>query len=182
MLDQLAYTMGGRAAEELVFHDPTTGASNDIEKATTLARAMVTQYGMTEKLGAIKLGTSDAAPFLGRDYGHQRDYSEDIASSVDEEIKNLIEGAHQEAYEILIENRSILDSLVEELLEKETLHKEEIEVIFKNVEMRPKRPAWTGSSQRQPSRIPPVALKPRNNGATAEEKPKRKKKSAAKDE
>jgi cell division protease FtsH len=182
MLDQLAYTMGGRAAEELVFHDPTTGASNDIEKATTLARAMVTQYGMTEKLGAIKLGTSDAAPFLGRDYGHQRDYSEDIASTVDQEIRGLIEGAHQEAYEILIENRSILDALVEELLEKETLHKEEIAIIFKNVAMRPKRPAWTGSSQRQPSRIPPVALKPRSNGATAEEKPKRKKKSADKDE
>lgn len=182
MLDQLAYTMGGRAAEELVFHDPTTGASNDIEKATTLARAMVTQYGMTEKLGAIKLGTSDAAPFLGRDYGHQRDYSEDIASAVDQEIKGLIEGAHQEAYEILVENRSILDSLVEELLEKETLHKEEIEVIFKNVALRPKRPAWTGSSQRQPSRIPPVALKPRGNGTPSEEKPKRKKKSAAKDE
>ena len=182
MLDQLAYTMGGRAAEELVFHDPTTGASNDIEKATTLARAMVTQFGMTEKLGAIKLGTSDSAPFLGRDYGHQRDYSEHIASTVDEEIRTLIEGAHQEAYEILIENRSILDSLVEELLEKETLHKEEIEVIFKNVASRPKRPAWTGSSQRQPSKIPPVALKPRSNGVVAEEKPKRKKKAAGKDE
>ena len=183
MLDQLAYTMGGRAAEELVFHDPTTGASNDIEKATMLARAMVTQYGMTEKLGAIKLGTSDSAPFLGRDYGHQRDYSEAIASAVDQEIKELIEGAHQEAYEILIENRSILDALVEELLEKETLHKEEIEVIFKHVAMRPNRPAWTGSSQRQPSRVPPVALKPRNNGVVApEEKPKRKKKASAKDE
>jgi cell division protease FtsH len=181
MLDQLAYTMGGRAAEELVFHDPTTGASNDIEKATTLARAMVTQYGMTEKLGAIKLGTSDAAPFLGRDYGHQRDYSEDIASTVDQEIRTLIEGAHQEAYEILIENRSILDALVEELLEKETLQKEEIEIIFKHVASRPKRPAWTGSSQRQPSRIPPVALKPRNNGKVEshEDKPKRKKKKAS---
>jgi cell division protease FtsH len=175
--------MGGRAAEELVFHDPTTGASNDIEKATALARAMVTQYGMTERLGAIKLGTSDAAPFLGRDYGHQRDYSEDIASAVDQEIKSMIEGAHQEAYEILVENRSILDALVEELLEKETLHKEEIEVIFKHVASRPKRPAWTGSSQRQPSRIPPVALKPRNNqNHGVEEKPKRKKKAAAKDE
>jgi len=181
MLDQLAYTMGGRAAEELVFHDPTTGASNDIEKATTLARAMVTQYGMTEKLGAIKLGTSDSAPFLGRDYGHQRDYSEDIASAVDQEIRSLIEGAHQEAYEILVENRSILDALVEELLEKETLHKEEIEIIFKHVAMRPKRPAWTGSSSRVPSKVPPVAIKPRNNGVT-EEKPKRKKKASAKDE
>ena len=184
MLDQLAYTMGGRAAEELVFHDPTTGASNDIEKATALARAMVTQYGMTEKLGAIKFGTSDSAPFLGCDYGHQRDYSEEIAAAIDQEIKSMIEGAHQEAYEILIENRSILDALVDELLEKETLHKEEIEVIFKNVASRPKRPAWTGSSDRQPSRIPPVALKPRNNhlNGEVEEKPKRKKKAAAKDE
>jgi cell division protease FtsH len=176
MLDQLAYTMGGRAAEELVFHDPTTGASNDIEKATALARAMVTQYGMTEKLGAIKLGTSDSAPFLGRDYGHQRDYSEDIASAVDQEIKSLIESAHQEAYEILVENRSILDSLVEELMEKETLHKEEIEVIFKRVAARPKRPAWTGSIDRIPSKIPPVEIKKR--AEVVEEKPKRKKKSA----
>lgn len=180
MLDQLAYTMGGRAAEELVFHDPTTGASNDIEKATTLARAMVTQYGMTEKLGAIKLGTSDSAPFLGRDYGHQRDYSEDIASAVDQEIKNLIESAHQEAYEILIENRSILDSLVEELMEKETLHKEEIEVIFKHVAARPKRPAWTGSVDRVPSKIPPVEIKKRPE--VVAEKPKRKKKPASTNE
>ena len=181
MLDQLAYTMGGRAAEEMVFHDPTTGASNDIEKATALARAMVTQFGMTEKLGAIKLGTSDSAPFLGRDYGHQRDYSEAIASAVDQEIRNLIETAHQEAYEILTENRSILDRLVEELLDKETLHKEEIEEIFKHVAARPKRPAWTGSDLRVPSRIPPVELKKRNNGEV-EEKPKHRKKSAKGDE
>ena len=180
MLDQLAYTMGGRAAEELVFHDPTTGASNDIEKATTLARAMVTQFGMTETLGAIKLGTSDSAPFLGRDYGHQRDYSETIASQVDLEIRSLIENAHQEAYEILVENRSILDALVEELMEKETLHKEEIEKIFKNVASRPRRPAWTGSSSRTPSKIPPVQIKKKNNNG--EEKPKRKKKSASSNE
>ncbi|MFM8446475.1 MAG: ATP-dependent zinc metalloprotease FtsH, partial [Actinomycetota bacterium] len=177
MLDQLAYTMGGRAAEELVFHDPTTGASNDIEKATTLARAMVTQYGMTEKLGAIKLGTSDSAPFLGRDYGHQRDYSEDIASAVDQEIRNLIETAHQEAYEILVENRSILDSLVEELMDKETLHKEEIEVIFKHVAARPKRPAWTGSELRIPSRVPPVEIK--KKAEVSEAKPKQRKKAAS---
>jgi cell division protease FtsH len=75
MLDRLAYMLGGRAAEELVFHDPTTGAANDIEKATSLARAMVTQYGMTERLGAIKLGDSGSEPFLGRDIGHQRNYS-----------------------------------------------------------------------------------------------------------
>ena len=72
MLDELAYMMGGRAAEEMVFHDPTTGAGNDIEKATAVARAMVTQYGMTERLGAIKLGESNGEPFLGRDFGHTK--------------------------------------------------------------------------------------------------------------
>jgi cell division protease FtsH len=160
MLDQLAYSLGGRAAEELIFHDPTTGASNDIEKATNLARAMVTQYGMTERIGAIKLGISEGEPFLGRNYGHQRDYSEEIAGVIDNEIRSLIENAHQEAYEILVENREILDDLVEVLLEKETLLKDEIEKIFKNVKMVARRPAWTGSNSRMPSSLPPVALAP----------------------
>jgi cell division protease FtsH len=160
MLDQLAYSLGGRAAEELIFHDPTTGASNDIEKATNLARAMVTQYGMTERIGAIKLGVSEGEPFLGRSYGHQRDYSEEIAGIVDGEIRNLIENAHQEAYEILVANRDILDDLVEVLLEKETLLKDEIEMIFKKVRLVSRRPAWTGSESRKPSTQPPVALSP----------------------
>jgi cell division protease FtsH len=129
LLDQLAYMMGGRAAEELIFHDPTTGAANDIEKATNVARAMVTQYGMTERLGAIKLGTGDAEPFLGRDFGHQRDYSEEIAAIVDEEVSTLIGNAHQEAYEVLRENREVLDDLVRALFEKETLDREEATVM-----------------------------------------------------
>ena len=112
MLDQLAYMLGGRAAEEIVFHDPTTGASNDIEKATSVARAMVTQYGMTERIGAIKLGQEHAEPFLGRDMGHQRDYSEEVAGVIDEEVKKLIEAAHDEAWEILVDNRDVLDELV----------------------------------------------------------------------
>jgi cell division protease FtsH len=160
MLDQLAYSLGGRAAEELIFHDPTTGASNDIEKATNLARAMVTQYGMTEKIGAIKLGTSDSEPFLGRDYGHQRDYSENVAGIVDSEIHNLIENAHQEAFDILVANRDILDTLVVELLERETLLKDDIEKIFKRVKKVKPRPAWTGSPGRTPSDKPPVNLSP----------------------
>ena len=160
MLDQLAYSLGGRAAEELIFHDPTTGASNDIEKATNLARAMVTQYGMTERIGAIKLGVSEGEPFLGRSYGHQRDYSEEVAGIVDKEIRALIENAHQEAYEILVANREILDDLVEVLLEKETLLKDEIELIFKKVRLVSRRPAWTGSNLRKPSSQPPVALSP----------------------
>ena len=174
MLDQLAYTMGGRAAEELIFHDPTTGASNDIEKATNLARAMVTQYGMTETLGAIKLGIADSQPFLGRDYGHQRDYSENVAAIVDAEIRQMIENAHQEAFDILVANRDVLDDLVNELLEKETLNKEEIEKVFKKVKKVRKRAAWTGSKQRVPSDIPPVALKPAKLKAKAEDKPSEK--------
>ncbi|MEU1419698.1 ATP-dependent zinc metalloprotease FtsH [Kitasatospora sp. NPDC005751] len=156
MLDQLAYMLGGRAAEELVFHDPTTGASNDIEKATATARAMVTQYGMTERLGAIKFGSDNSEPFLGREMGHQRDYSEEVAGLVDEEVKKLIENAHNEAWEILVENRDVLDNLVLELLEKETLNKEQIAEIFAPIVKRPARPAWTGSSRRTPSTRPPV--------------------------
>ena len=170
MLDQLAYTMGGRAAEELIFHDPTTGASNDIEKATNLARAMVTQYGMTQRLGAIKLGISDSQPFLGRDYGHQRDYSENVAAIVDSEIREMIENAHQEAFDVLVANRETLDRLVEELLENETLNKEEIAAIFKKVKKVKPRAAWTGSQNRTPSNQPPVALKPAKIKVSEEEK------------
>ena len=178
LLDQLAYSLGGRAAEELIFHDPSTGASNDIEKATALARAMVTQYGMTEAIGAIKLGSDSSEPFMGRDFGHQRDYSENVASVVDSEIRKLIENAHQEAYEILVANRTILDEMVVQLLERETLNKEEIEVIFKKVKSVSKRPAWTGSSQRIPSSQPPVAIPKRIvEEKPVEKKPRRVKKS-----
>ena len=158
LLDQLAYSLGGRAAEELIFHDPSTGASNDIEKATALARAMVTQYGMTEAIGAIKLGNDASEPFMGRDYGHQRDYSENVAAKVDGEIRNLIENAHQEAFDILVENRVTLDAMVLHLLEKETLNKEEIAAIFAKVNSWPRRPSWTGSATRIPSQQPPVAV------------------------
>lgn len=162
MLDKLAYMMGGRAAEEMVFHNPTTGAANDIEKATNLARAMVTQYGMTERIGAIRLGEDSSEPFLGRDIGHSRNYSEEIAGIVDEEINRFITNAHQEAFDILVENREILDRLVTELFEKETLDKAEVAEIFSGIRMRERRPAWTGSDTRVPSDIPPVPAPSRN--------------------
>jgi cell division protease FtsH len=182
LLDQLAYSLGGRAAEELIFHDPSTGASNDIEKATALARAMVTQYGMTEAIGAIKLGSDSSEPFMGRDYGHQRDYSENIAAKVDGEIRKLIENAHQEAFDILVENRATLDAMVLQLLEKETLNKEEIAVIFAKVNSWPRRPSWTGSSTRIPSQQPPVAVPERLIvNPAAEKKPSRVKKSTKKE-
>ena len=182
LLDQLAYSLGGRAAEELIFHDPSTGASNDIEKATALARAMVTQYGMTEAIGAIKLGSDASEPFMGRDYGHQRDYSESVAAKVDAEMRKLIENAHQEAFDILEENRATLDAMVLELLEKETLNKEEIAAIFAKVNSWPRRPAWTGSSTRIPSQQPPVAVPERLIvKPAADKKPSRVKKSTNKE-
>jgi len=182
LLDQLAYSLGGRAAEELIFHDPSTGASNDIEKATALARAMVTQYGMTEAIGAIKLGSDASEPFMGRDYGHQRDYSENVAAKVDAEIRKLIENAHQEAFDILVENRATLDAMVLQLLEKETLNKEEIAAIFAKVNSWPRRPSWTGSSTRIPSQQPPVAVPERLIvKPAADKKPSRVKKSTNKE-
>jgi cell division protease FtsH len=182
LLDQLAYSLGGRAAEELIFHDPSTGASNDIEKATSLARAMVTQYGMTEAIGAIKLGSDASEPFMGRDYGHQRDYSESVAAKVDAEMRKLIENAHQEAFDILVENRATLDAMVLELLEKETLNKEEIAAIFAKVNSWPRRPSWTGSSTRIPSQQPPVAVPERLIvKPAADKKPSRVKKSTNKE-
>jgi cell division protease FtsH len=157
LLDQLAYMMGGRAAEELVFHDPTTGAGNDIEKATKVARAMVTEYGMTEALGAVKLGSGDQEPFVGMSYGgSSREYSEEVAAKVDAEVSRLIANAHQEAFDVLETNRAVLDELVRQLFEKETLDKEQVAKIFEPLKRWPKRPAWTGSEARKPSDIPPV--------------------------
>ncbi|MBU6347619.1 MAG: ATP-dependent zinc metalloprotease FtsH [Actinomycetales bacterium] len=163
MLDQLAYMLGGRAAEEMIFHDPTTGASNDIEKATAVARRMVMQFGMTERLGAVKYGSESSEVFMGRDMGHARDYSEEVAAAIDEEVRAFIDVAHHEAFEILQENREVLDALVVELLEKETLNRDEVERIFAPLKRRPERPAWTGSSRRIPSEIPPVSAVARQN-------------------
>ncbi|WOP17244.1 ATP-dependent zinc metalloprotease FtsH [Raineyella sp. LH-20] len=156
LLDQLAYMLGGRAAEELVFHDPSTGASNDIDKATKTARAMVTEYGMSQRIGAVKLGTGDSEPFLGRDFGSQRDYSEHVAGIVDQEVADLVGAAHQEAFDCLEENRAVLDELVRQLFEKETLGREEVEKIFEPLKRHPERGAWTGSDTRRPSEIPPI--------------------------
>ncbi len=154
MMDTLAYALGGRAAEELVFHEPTTGAANDIEKATATARAMVTQYGMSERLGALKFGQDNGEVFLGRDMGHQRDYSESVASLIDDEVRQLIEQAHDEAWEILVEYRGVLDNLVLRLLDKETLNKEELAEVFAPVEKRPQR--VIPSTRKAPKDIPPV--------------------------
>jgi cell division protease FtsH len=139
MMDMLAYALGGRAAEELVFHEPTTGASNDIEKATATARAMVMTYGMSEKLGPLKFGRTEGDVFLGRDLGHERDFSEEVASQIDDEVRELIERAHNEAWEILVQYRDVLDDMVLKLLDKETLTKSDLSEIFSTVKKRPGR-------------------------------------------
>lgn len=158
LLDQLTYAMGGRVAEEIVFHDPSTGASNDIEKATSTARKMVTEFGMSASVGAVKLGQSQGEVFLGRDMGHQRDYSEEIAMRVDGEVRTLIEQAHDEAWEVLNANRDILDKLAAELLEHETLDHNQIAEIFKDVKKLPERPLWLSSDKRPVSDIPPISF------------------------
>ena len=172
ILDQLAYALGGRVAEEMIFHDPTTGASNDIEKATAMARKMVTEFGMSERVGAVKLGQSQGEVFLGRDMGHQRDYSERVASVVDEEVRRFIEAAHDEAWHVINDNRHILDALVLELLEKETLQAADIARIFEPLVKRPHRPQWLSGEHRSVSTLPPVltpaeraALNGGSNGA-----------------
>lgn len=156
MIDTLAYALGGRASEELVFHEPTTGAGDDIQKATQLARAMVTQYGMSAKLGAVKYGTNESEPFLGRNYGHERDYSDTVAAEIDSEVRTLVELAHDEAWEILVEYRDVLDTMVLELMETETLSREDMERICARVVKRKPISPYNGHGKRKPSTAPPV--------------------------
>jgi cell division protease FtsH len=156
LIDTLAYALGGRAAEELVFHEPTTGAGNDIEKASHIARSMVTEYGMSSKLGAVKYGVTDGEPFLGRTMGHTRDYSDAVAAEIDSEVRSLIELAHDEAWEILVEYRDVLDSIVLELIEKETISQGDMARICARVVKRPPMAPYNGFGKRQPSDQPPV--------------------------
>jgi cell division protease FtsH len=166
MMDQLAMLLGGRTAEEMVFHEPTTGAANDIEKATAISRAMVTEYGMSERLGARKFGTGDSEPFLGREMSHARDYSEEIASTIDDEVRRLIESAHDEAWDVLAQYRDVLDHLVLQLMEHETLTRVQVLEIFAPIQTRPARGSYTGYGKRMPSDRPPV-LTPKEMALTA---------------
>jgi cell division protease FtsH len=156
MIARLVFAMGGRAAEELVFREPTTGASSDIDQATKIARAMVTEYGMSAKLGAVRYGTEHGDPFLGRSMGTQADYSHEVAQIIDDEVRKLIEAAHTEAWEILTEYRDVLDTLAGELLEKETLHRVELQALFADVKKRPRLTMFDDFGGRVPSDKPPI--------------------------
>lgn len=158
LLDQLAYSMGGRVAEEIVFHDPTTGASNDIEKATNTAKKMVTQYGMTQSVGMVKIGDVSSEPFAGRGAGSEDHASDETYRQIDIEVRELIDAAHADAYHALNENRDILDNLAHELLEKETLDQAQLNEIFANVKKAPKREVWLADPSRPVSTIPPIEV------------------------
>jgi cell division protease FtsH len=139
LTDQLTMLLGGRAAEEMIFADPTTGAANDIERATTVARQMVTEYGMSESLGPMRFGQPQGEVFLGRDLAHSPDYSDEVAASIDGEVRRLIESAHNAARHILETNRAVLDRLASDLIEHETLETDRVQQVFADV-----RP-WDGS-------------------------------------
>ncbi|MGQ0718474.1 MAG: ATP-dependent zinc metalloprotease FtsH [Pseudonocardiales bacterium] len=156
MIARLVFALGGRSAEELVFHEPTTGASSDIEQATKIARAMVTEYGMSARLGAVKYGQEQGDPFLGRSAGRAPEYSLEVAHEIDEEVRALIEAAHTEAWEILNTYRDVLDELVAELLDRETLHRKDLERVFDRVEKRPRITAFNDFGGRTPSDKPPI--------------------------
>jgi cell division protease FtsH len=161
LLDELAMLLGGRTAEELIFSDPTTGAQNDIDRATTIARQMVTEYGMSDELGPLRLGQPQGEVFLGRDFNTTPDYSDEVAARIDGEVRRLVEGAHGVAREILETNRQVLDAMASELIDHETLEVERVQAIFSTVE------PFTGSGVGRPS----AAAASDSTGAPAPRRP-----------
>ena len=142
LLDDLVYSMGGRVAEEIVFRDPSTGPANDIQQATKTARAMVTDYGMSDRIGMVKLGDADTEAFGHGSGEGPRAFSDETAAIIDEEVRRLLDNAMREAWEILTSNRAILDTLAARLLEEETLDEAQLAQIFKDVVKAPERPVW----------------------------------------
>ena len=142
LLDDLVYSMGGRVAEEIVFRDPSTGPANDIQQATKTARAMVTDYGMSDRIGMVKLGDADTEAFGHGSGEGPRAFSDETAAIIDEEVRRLLDNAMREAWEILTNNRAILDTLAARLLEEETLDEAQLAQIFKDVVKAPERPVW----------------------------------------
>jgi cell division protease FtsH len=156
LLDRMAMMMGGRSAEEITFGEITAGAQSDIERCTELARKMVTQWGMSEKLGPVAFGQNQEEVFLGRDFARQRNYSEDVAARIDEEVHNFVHEAYQRAKQILLEHREALDRLAQILLEKETLDGKELEAVLK--EILPPRPE--GKRVKSIPTPPPTNIQP----------------------
>jgi cell division protease FtsH len=172
LLDQIAYALGGRAAEEIVFHDPTTGASNDFEKATKTARQMVTLFGFSASVGTVSYGGGGEV-FIGRDMAQAREYSDEVAHQIDIEIRKILDNAHDEAYRAINLNRKVLDTMAKELMEKETLNPDDIARIFKAVKKLPKRKLWLSKTSRPVSKKGPIPI-PSKGSTTAKVAAKKK--------
>ena len=155
LLDDLVYGMGGRVAEEIVFRDPSTGPANDIQQATKTARAMVTDYGMSDRIGMVKLGDADTEAFGHGSGEAPRSFSDETAAIIDEEVRRLLDNAMREAWRILSENRGVLDTLASRLLEEETLDEAQLREIFKDVIKAPEREVWNYQSD---AAVPGVVL------------------------
>jgi len=147
--DDLAFALGGRAAEEIVFGDITTGASNDLERVTQTARAMVTRYGMSEKLGPMVYGQKEELVFLGREIGEQRDYSDAVAEEIDQEVRRIVSEAHEKARRILTEYQGKLDAIAQRLIEVETLDAAEFAAFFEDD---------SGIEAAMPPGVPPITV------------------------
>jgi cell division protease FtsH len=168
-------TLGGRAAEELVFHEVTTGAANDLEKVTATSKAMIMRYGMSEKLGPRVLGRDHSQPFLGREMGNEPDYSDEIAREIDDEIRRVIEEAHATAHRVLREHMDDLHKLSAILIERETIDKDQFErllageaeeSVFPEEAAEPEEAPAEGEAERKPAPkpkprpVPGVSMQP----------------------
>jgi cell division protease FtsH len=180
LTDTMAMTLGGRAAEEIVFSEITTGASNDLEKVTATAKQMVMRFGMSEKLGPRVFGHDHGQPFLGREFSSEPDYSDEIAREIDDEIRRIVEGAHQQAKDILAAHREDLTRISELLLKRETIEREEFEALLTGkseeevfgpdlpVEGTPERPELPPAADRAGREVPRPLPRPGLAGGTAE--------------
>ena len=130
MLQTIMVALGGRIAEEIIFGDVTTGASQDIKQATSIARAMVTQYGMSDRIGMINYGSDDNEVFIGRDLAHTRSYGEEVASEIDSEVKRIIDECYEKAKQIILSKEAVLHQCCELLIEKEKIGREEFDALF----------------------------------------------------
>jgi cell division protease FtsH len=174
LVDELAMLLGGRTAEEVIFADPTTGAQNDIDRATTIARQMVTEFGMSDELGPMRFGHPQGEVFLGRDFTSTPDYSEEVAASIDAEVRRLIDAAHAVALEVLTQNRETLERLAEDLIEHETLETERVQAIFADVLMWDARSSNAAArTTRRPEASSPIATRSTAPAATQTEQPHR---------
>jgi cell division protease FtsH len=169
LLDEITGLLGGRVAEQMVFGEITTGASNDLERATHLARDMVTEYGMSERLGPLKFGHRHGNPFLGRDVMEDRNYSEDVAKSIDEEVRSIMDQSYAKAKEILSENRDTMERMVEVLLDRETIGREEFLALLRGEPLPepksknpspPAAPSAPAEPEKRPGQAPPLRPRP----------------------